>query len=87
MELLGDMGHVESHFGLSETVLVLEQDRCTVCAKNTIGSEIFLDAPGGTLVDEAQKSFCTHRMQLPGDVGLVESHFNLFEDRVSVGAR
>jgi hypothetical protein len=24
------------------------QDRCTVCAKRTIGSEIVLDAPDGT---------------------------------------
>jgi hypothetical protein len=32
----------------SETVLVLVQDRCTVFAKSTIGSEIVLDAPDGT---------------------------------------
>jgi hypothetical protein len=31
-----------------ETVLVLVQDRCTVCPKHTIGLEIILDAPGGT---------------------------------------
>jgi hypothetical protein len=31
-----------------ETVLVSVQDRCTVCAKRTIGSEIILDAPIGT---------------------------------------
>jgi hypothetical protein len=31
-----------------ETVLVLEQDRYTVCAKHTIGLEIGLDAPNGT---------------------------------------
>ena len=30
------------------TVLVLVQDRCTVCVKRTIGSEIILDAPVGT---------------------------------------
>jgi hypothetical protein len=30
-----------------ETVLVSEQDRCTVCVKYTIGSEIVLDAPDG----------------------------------------
>jgi hypothetical protein len=30
-----------------ETVLVSEQDRCTVYAKRTIGSEIILDAPDG----------------------------------------
>ena len=28
-----------------EIMLVLVQDRCTVCAKHTIGSEIVLDAP------------------------------------------
>ena len=31
-----------------ETTLVSVQDRCTVCAKSTIGSEIILDAPDGT---------------------------------------
>ena len=31
-----------------ETVLVSVQDRCTVCAECTIGSEIILDAPNGT---------------------------------------
>jgi hypothetical protein len=39
METLGDVGHLESHFGL-EIVLVLVQDRCTVGAKCTIGLEI-----------------------------------------------
>jgi hypothetical protein len=28
-----------------EIVLTLTQDRCTVCAKHSIGSEILLDAP------------------------------------------
>ena len=37
-----------------ETVLVLVQDRCTVCAKRTIGSSIILNAPNGTPSDEAQ---------------------------------
>ena len=40
MELLGDVGHVESHLVRLEMVLVLVQDRCTVCAKRTIGSYI-----------------------------------------------
>jgi hypothetical protein len=40
-----------------EIVLILTQDRCTVCAECTIGSEIFW----------------THEMELLGDVGLVES--------------
>jgi hypothetical protein len=31
-----------------EMVLVLVQDRCTVCAKRTMGSEIVLDATDGT---------------------------------------
>ena len=31
-----------------EIVLVLVQDRCTVCAERTIGLEIVLDAPDGT---------------------------------------
>ena len=48
MELLGDVGHVESHFGRLETVLVSAQDRCMVCAKRTICSEIVLNAPNGT---------------------------------------
>jgi hypothetical protein len=32
-----------------EIVLILMQDRCTVCAERTIGLEIILDAPDGTL--------------------------------------
>jgi hypothetical protein len=48
MELLGDVGHVESHFGPYGTVLVLVQDRCTVYAKRIIGSEIILDEADGT---------------------------------------
>ena len=47
MELLGDVGHVESRPVPKEMVLVLVQDRCTVCAKRTIGLEIVLDAPDG----------------------------------------
>ena len=57
MELLGDVGHLESRSVRSEMALVLVQDRCTVCAERTIGSDIILDAPDGT----------------PGDVGHVES--------------
>jgi hypothetical protein len=37
-----------------EMVLVSEQDRCTVCAKYTIGLEIVLDAPVGTSMYEVQ---------------------------------
>ena len=54
-----------------EIVLILMQDRCTVCVERTIGSKIILDAPD----------------RLLGDVGHVESLFFLFGDSVSVGAR
>ena len=47
------------------------QDRCTVGAEHTIGWEIILDTP----------------MELLGDVGHVESHFDPFGDGVSVSAR
>ena len=57
MELLGNMGHVESRSVCLEMVLVLMQDRCTVCAKRAIG----------------QILFWTHPMHLLGDEGLVES--------------
>jgi hypothetical protein len=57
MELLCDVGHVESHFGSFrdsltivpfEIVVILMQYRCTFCAECTTGSEIILDAPDGT---------------------------------------
>ena len=41
-----------------EIVLVLVQDRCTVCAKRTICSEIILNAPMVLLGDEAQVGAC-----------------------------
>ena len=52
-------------------VLILTQDRSTVHAKRTIGSE----------------TFCSHPMELLGELGYVESRFGLFGDSVSVGAR
>ena len=57
MELLGDVGQVESRSVCLKMVLLLVQDRCTVCAKRTIGSDTVLDAP----------------LELLGDVGHVES--------------
>ena len=62
---------METRFGLSDILLILTQDRCTVC----------VDVP------LAQKSFWTHLMELLGDVGHVESHFFRFGDSVSVGAQ
>jgi hypothetical protein len=53
-----------------EIVLVLVQDTCTICTKHTIGSEIILDAPDGTL------RWCGH----------VGSRFGPFGDSLSVGA-
>ena len=49
MDLLGDAGHVESHLGPFGDSLVSVQDRRTVLAKRTIGSEVILHAPDGTL--------------------------------------
>jgi hypothetical protein len=52
-------------------VLILTQDRCTVCAEHTIGSKIGLYALDGLL----------------GDVGQVVCRFDLFGDSVFVGVR
>ena len=54
-----------------DTVLVSVQDRCTVCAKHAIGSEIILDAPNGA----------------PGDEAQVEAHFSPFADSANLDAR
>ena len=48
MELLGDMRHVESRYYPFRGSVSAVQDRCTVCAKHTLGLEIILDAPDGT---------------------------------------
>ena len=71
MELLGDVGHVECRSVRLEMVLVLVQDRCTVCAKRTTGSDIVLDAPEGTT-------------RCCGPSGI---SFSPFEDGVIVSAR
>ena len=54
MELLGNVGHVESHFFPFGDSFVSLQDRCMVCTRRTIGLEIVLDASDGTLGGEAQ---------------------------------
>jgi hypothetical protein len=46
---LGYEAQVEAVSVLSEKVLILTQDWCTVCIKGPIGLEIILDAPDGTL--------------------------------------
>jgi hypothetical protein len=47
MELLGDIGHMESRVGLFKDGVSVGV-RCTVSAKLTIGSKIILDTPDGT---------------------------------------
>ena len=54
-----------------EIVLISVQDRCTVCAECTMGIEIILVVPDGTL----------------GDVGQGEARFSPFGDSVSLNAR
>ena len=54
-----------------ETVLVSEQDRCTVCAKRTIGSVIIFDAPMVLLGEETQ----------------LEARFSPFGDSANLDAR
>ena len=41
--LLGDLGHVESRFHPFGDSVVSVKDRCKVCPKRIIGSEIVLD--------------------------------------------
>jgi hypothetical protein len=48
MVRLGDEAQVKLVLIGLEIVLILTQDRCTVCAKRIIGSEIVLDVPNGT---------------------------------------
>ena len=48
MVLLGDEAQVKALLVELEIVLVLTQDRCTFCAKHTIGSEVVLNVPDGT---------------------------------------
>ena len=53
-----------------EIVLILKQDRCTICMEHTI----------------AQKLIWTHQMELLDDMCHMESHFGPFRDSVSFGA-
>jgi hypothetical protein len=48
MVLLGDEAQGEARSIPFGVVLILTQDRCTVCVEHTFGSKIVLDAPGGT---------------------------------------
>jgi hypothetical protein len=53
-------------------VLILTQDRCTVCTKRTIGSEII---------------FWAHMMVLLGEEAQVEARFSPFGDSANLDAR
>ena len=48
MELLGDVGDVDSLFFLFGDYVSIGVARCMVCTRCTIGLEIVLDAPDGT---------------------------------------
>jgi hypothetical protein len=48
MELLGDVGHLESHFGLFGDGVSVGATEDHSLGKCTTGSEIILDAPDGT---------------------------------------
>jgi hypothetical protein len=49
MEPLGDVGHDKSRFSPFGNGVSVSADRCTVCARCTIGSVIILDEDDGTL--------------------------------------
>jgi hypothetical protein len=88
IELLGDMGHVESNFSPFGGSVLSVQDMCTVYAKQTIGLEIILvSCTVSRNIPQAQNSFRTHPMVLLGDDAQMEAHFSPSRDNVSVGAR
>jgi hypothetical protein len=69
MELLGDVGQVEAHFGVFRHSVNLAQDWCIVWDEHTKVSEIILGTPDGILCD----------------VGQMDTHFGPFEDSVNMG--
>jgi ArsR family metal-binding transcriptional regulator len=71
MVRLGDEAQVVVCFGPFEIVVTIVQDRCTVCAERTIGSELFW----------------THPIELLGDEAQVEACFGLFVDSANLDAR
>jgi hypothetical protein len=69
--LLGDEAQVEARFRILKIVLILTQ----------VGARFVPNKP------QPQKSFWMHPMELQGDVGHVESHFDPFGHSVFVGSR
>jgi hypothetical protein len=47
-----------------ETVLASVQDRCLVCVKRTIGSQIVLEAPAVLLGDEGLVEICLGHLEI-----------------------
>ena len=72
MELLGDVGHVESRSVRLEMVLVLVKDRCTVW-RQTYHRLIYL--------------FRTHLMVQLGDDAQLDAHFGPFGHSANIHAR
>jgi hypothetical protein len=73
MELLGDVGNVESHFGLFGDSVSVHG-----CTKRTIGSEIVLDAPDVLLGVKAE---------VEARLGLFDDNSNLTQDGCMVCAK
>jgi hypothetical protein len=48
MELLGDVGHVKSHFGPFGDSVSVDARKVYGLSQTTLGSKIGLDAPDGT---------------------------------------
>ena len=65
---LGDEAQVVARFSPFRDVVILMQDRCTVCTERTIG----------------QKSYWMHPMVHLGDEAQVVARFSPFEDCVSL---
>jgi hypothetical protein len=71
MDLLGDVGHVESRFDLFGDGVSISAREVHVCAKRTM----------------PQESFCTHPMALVGDKAQMEARFDLFGDSANHNSR
>jgi hypothetical protein len=48
MVLLGDEAQVDARFSPFGDVLILTQDRGTICVERTVGTKIILDTPDRT---------------------------------------
>jgi hypothetical protein len=70
MELVSEVGCVESHFSPFETVLVSMQDGSTIGTKHNIGREIIL----------------AHSLELVRDVAQVKARFGPFGDHATLDA-